>query len=111
MQINDDVAIIDLINRRRTLGVIQNIVDNITIVTESGTGETIEFMFDNYQKALGVPVEKFRMIENPTEFEIKELQKKRLIQQLNTQWIEYINGDPSLENVRALAELLKSFNT
>lgn len=110
MNVGDDVAIVDVNKRQRTLGVVQAINGGITVVSENGTGRTIEFEGDNYQKQVIEPTTSFSRMESPTEQESLDLEKARLIQQLNVRWVTYINSDPSFENVVALAQLLEDFN-
>ena len=109
IELNKDVAIVDLINRQRKLGIIANV--SPTVATVTGTGETITFQDDLYESFSGSPVLKFHQLVEQTTEETAFVEKKRLISTLNQQWVTYINSDPPLENVLQLAELIQGFDS
>lgn len=106
---NKDIAIVDLMSRQRKLGVISNVSPIVATVT--GTGEIITFQDDLYESFSGQLTSRFHQLVDQTEEETSFVEKKRLISTLNQQWVTYINSDPPLENVIALAELIEGFNS
>lgn len=108
-EINDDVALVELFSHARSLGTVTSVNDNTYVVTGIGTGLTVVFDADDYQKVEQTPVYTFYKAEAPTAGEVALLARNRLLAVLNARWQEFNNSDPTLAKVRELAGLLESF--
>lgn len=109
--LNDDVALVELISHARSLGTVTavNESDNTYVVTGIGTGLTVVFDDDDFQKVEQTPVYLFYRAEAPTAAEVELLARDRLVVQLNARWQQFMNSNPTLAKVQELAGLLEPF--
>jgi len=109
--LNDDVALVELFGHVRSLGTVTavNEGDNTYVVTGIGTGLTMVFDDDDFQKVEQTPVYTFYRAEAPTLAEVELLARDRLMTLLNARWQQFGNSNPTLAKVQELAGLLGPF--
>lgn len=107
--LNDDVALVELFGHVRSLGIVTAVNEGNYVVTGIGTGLTVVFDDDDFQRVEQTPVYAFYKAELPTEAEVELLARNRLLAQLNAQWQAFNNSDPTLAKVQELALILEPF--
>jgi len=108
-ELNDDVALVELFSHARSLGIVTAVNGSSYVVTGIGTGLTVVFDDDDFQKVEQPPVYSFYRAEVPTAAEVELLARDRLLKQLNARWQEFNNSNPTLAKVMELAGILEPF--
>lgn len=117
MNVNDSVALVELISRTRTLGVVSAVNEKTAELTviENGTSKTIMISADGYMTVptvdpgVFVTLRAFYQVDVATEAEIELMQRDALIAQLTATWDSFITSNPTFAKVVELATLLESF--
>jgi|TARA_B110000503_G_C6857739_1_gene293530 hypothetical protein len=117
MNVNDPVALIELISRTRTLGVVSAVNEETAELTviENGTSKTIMISADGYMAVptvdpgVVVTLRAFYQVDVATEAEIELMQRDALIAQLTATWESFITSNPTFAKVVELATLLEPF--
>ena len=117
MNINDPVALIELIGRTRVLGLVSAINEETgeITVTGSGTSSTYLIASDGYtavpevDPTVVIQFRAFYQMVDATEEEFGLLQRDALIAQLTATWESFITSNPTFAKVVELATLLEPF--
>lgn len=117
MNVNDPVALVELISRTRTLGVVSAVNEETAELTviENGTSKTIMISADGYMTVppvdpgVVVTLRAFYQVDVATEAEIELMQRDALIAQLTATWESFITSNPTFAKVVELATLLEPF--
>ena len=114
MNVNDPVALVELISRTRTLGVVSAVNEETAELTviENGTSKTIMISADGYMTVPTVDTLMKYLYKNYFQSHITticEMQRDALIAQLTATWESFITSSPTFAKVVELATLLEPF--